>query len=94
MITEPVESCLIEQSRTNIIYKEQGAEAPRYFCTLLQLQATGSLLRMGTSLGATHLQQEAAVTAAVAAEALRLVVARVVPSGHEKVRHEALRNAK
>ena len=49
---------------------------------------------MGTSLGAAHLQQEAAVTAAVAAEALRLVVARVVPSGHEKVRHEALRNAK
>ena len=49
---------------------------------------------MGTSLGAAHLQQEAAVTVAVAAEALRLVVASVVPTGHEKVRHEALRNAK
>ena len=44
---------------------------------------------MGTSLRAAHLQQEAAVTVAVAAEALRLVVARVVPSRHEKVRHEA-----
>ena len=90
MITEPVESCLIEPKSN----KKQGAKTPRYFCTLWQLQATGSLLRMGTSLGAAHLQQEAAVTAAVAAEALRLVVARVVPSGHEKVRHEALRNAK
>ena len=39
-------------------------------CTLWQLQVTGALLRNGTSLGAAHLQQKAAVMVAVMSEPL------------------------
>ena len=82
-------------NRTKSFLTRKNGEQHDIFCTLLQLQATGSMLRTGTSLGAAHLQQEAAVTVALTAEALGLLVAvHVVPAGHEKVRHEALRNAK